>query len=133
MMVNARHRTTSARLGGQEPHGRQGVSKGGRIQMGMVSDWPSMAACQSGDPDALFVQGAEQNVAKRICRSCPVRYECLADALDNRIEFGVWGGMTERERRALLRRHPQVASWRKMFEAAMDRNEKDGAKELVPT
>ena len=41
--------------------------------------------------------------------------------------------MTERERRALLRRHPQVTSWRKMFEAAMDRNQKDGAKELVPT
>ena len=102
-------------------------SKGGRGNMSMVVDWPSVAACRNGDPDALFVQGAEQNVAKRICRSCPVRYECLADALDNRIEFGVWGGMTERERRALLRRHPQVASWRKMFEAAMDRNEKDGA------
>jgi WhiB family redox-sensing transcriptional regulator len=45
--------------------------------------------------------------------------ECLADALDNRIEFGVWGGMTERERRALLRRHPSVTSWRRSFEAAM--------------
>ena len=90
--------------------------------MGMIADWPSMAACRNGDPDALFVQGAEQNVAKRICRSCPVRYECLADALDNRIEFGVWGGMTERERRALLRRHPQVTSWRKMFEAALVKN-----------
>ena len=100
---------------------------------GWVEDWAPLGACSKTDPDALFVQGAEQNVAKRICRSCPVRYECLADALDNRIEFGVWGGMTERERRALLRRHPQVASWRKMFEAAMDRNEKDGAKELVPT
>ena len=79
------------------------------------------------------MQGAEQNVAKRICRGCPVRYECLADALDNRIEFGVWGGMTERERRALLRRHPQVASWRKMFEAAMKQNGKDktGKAELV--
>src|SRR5213080_1097952 len=77
--------------------------KGGHVQMGMIADWPSMAACRNGDPDALFVQGAEQNVAKRICRGCPVRYECLADALDNRIEFGVWGGMTERERRALLR------------------------------
>jgi WhiB family redox-sensing transcriptional regulator len=88
----------------------------------MVIDWPSMAACRNGDPDALFVQGAEQNVAKRICRSCPVRYECLADALDNHIEFGVWGGMTERERRALLRRHPQVASWRKTFEAALSRS-----------
>src|SRR5690242_19410314 len=109
--------------------GHRGFIKGGRIPMGMISDWPSMAACQSGDPDALFVQGAEQNVAKRICRSCPVRYECLADALDNRIEFGVWGGMTERERRALLRRHPHVASWRKMFEAAMA--EKSADKVLV--
>lgn len=111
----------------------RGESKGGSGNMSMVVDWPSIAACRNGDPDALFVQGAEQNVAKRICRSCPVRYECLADALDNRIEFGVWGGMTERERRALLRRHPQVPSWRKMFEAAMDRDEKDTTKELVPT
>src|SRR6478752_3325419 len=100
---------------------------GGRRHMGMIADWPSLAACRTGDPDALFVQGAEQNVAKRICRGCPVRYECLADALDNRIEFGVWGGMTERERRALLRRHPQVVSWRRMFEAALKE------KELVST
>jgi WhiB family redox-sensing transcriptional regulator len=103
--------------------------------MGMIADWPSQAACRTGDPDALFVQGAEQNVAKRICRGCPVRYECLADALDNRIEFGVWGGMTERERRALLRRHPNVPNWRRMFEAAMRQNEQKDqqspAKELV--
>jgi WhiB family redox-sensing transcriptional regulator len=102
--------------------------------MRMVVDWPSMAACRNGDPDALFVQGAEQNVAKRICRGCPVRYECLADALDNRIEFGVWGGMTERERRALLRRHPRVTSWRKSFEAALTKETGKapvGEKELV--
>jgi WhiB family redox-sensing transcriptional regulator len=49
-----------------------------------------------------------------------VRTECLADALDNRIEFGVWGGMTERERRALLRRQPHVLSWRHVLEAARD-------------
>ena len=64
---------------------------------------PRSAACRASDPDALFVQGAAQNRAKAICLACPVRTECLADALDNRIEFGVWGGMTERERRALLR------------------------------
>src|SRR5690606_24419271 len=97
--------------------------RGGRRHMGMITDWPSLAACRDGDPDALFVQGAEQNIAKRICRGCPVRYECLADALDNRIEFGVWGGMTERERRALLRRHPHVVSWRRAFEAALRERE----------
>ena len=45
------------------------------------------------------------------------RTECLAEALDNQIEWGVWGGMTERERRALLRRRPN-ASWRAVLEAA---------------
>jgi WhiB family redox-sensing transcriptional regulator len=50
---------------------------------------------------------------------CPVRTECLADSLDNRVEFGVWGGMTERERRALLRRRPNVTSWRRLLETAM--------------
>jgi WhiB family redox-sensing transcriptional regulator len=47
----------------------------------------------------------------------------LADALDNQVEFGVWGGMTERERRALLRRHPHISSWRKMFESAIKKSE----------
>jgi WhiB family redox-sensing transcriptional regulator len=121
-------RTESGKTGDDEVYARGEHHKGGRTQMGMIADWPSMAACRNGDPDALFVQGAEQNVAKRICRSCPVRYECLADALDNRIEFGVWGGMTERERRALLRRHPQVPSWHRMFEAALG---KDREGELV--
>jgi WhiB family redox-sensing transcriptional regulator len=65
------------------------------------------------------VQGAAQNRAKVICRACPVRVQCLADALDNRVEFGVWGGMTERERRALLRRRPNVNSWRRLLEAAV--------------
>lgn len=80
------------------------------VSMGIV-EWTSRAACQGYDPDTLFVQGAAQNRAKRLCSACPVRTECLADALDNRVEFGVWGGMTERERRALLRRRPDVTSW----------------------
>jgi WhiB family redox-sensing transcriptional regulator len=83
------------------------------------NDWSSRGLCRAGDPDALFVQGAAQNSAKIVCRTCPVRVECLADALDNRVEFGVWGGMTERERRALLRRRPNVTSWRGLLEAAV--------------
>ena len=75
------------------------------------TEWTARAACRTSDPDALFVQGAAQNRAKVICQGCQVRTECLADALDNRVEFGVWGGMTERERRRLLRRHPDVVDW----------------------
>src|SRR5438309_9772962 len=84
--------------------------------MSWVTDWSTQAACRTTDPDELFVQGAAQNRAKTVCAACPVRTECLADALDNRVEFGVWGGMTERERRALLRRRPDVRSWRKVLE-----------------
>ncbi|MER5489658.1 WhiB family transcriptional regulator [Streptomyces sp. LE64] len=86
--------------------------------MGWVTDWSAQAACRTTDPDELFVQGAAQNRAKAVCTGCPVRTECLADALDNRVEFGVWGGMTERERRALLRRRPTVTSWRRLLETA---------------
>ncbi|MDQ6649943.1 MAG: WhiB family transcriptional regulator [Actinomycetota bacterium] len=84
----------------------------------LTYDWSATAACRSTDPDELFVQGAAQNRAKIVCQGCPVRIECLADALDNRVEFGVWGGMTERERRALLRRRPNVTSWRRLLETA---------------
>ena len=62
----------------------------------------------ASQPDQLFVRGAEQNKAKQLCAGCPVRTECLAEALDNQIEWGVWGGMTERERRALLARRPNA-------------------------
>ena len=82
--------------------------------------WALEGSCRTADPDALFVQGAAQNRAKAVCLACPVRTECLADALDHRIEFGVWGGMTERERRALLKRRPNVRSWRRLLEAARD-------------
>jgi WhiB family redox-sensing transcriptional regulator len=83
-----------------------------------IPDWPSQGACTASDPDALFVQGKAQRTAKLICKACPVVAECLADALDNRTEFGVWGGMTERERRALLRRRPDVTSWAAVLSAA---------------
>lgn len=81
-------------------------------------DWRHSARCRDEDPDTLFVQGAQQRDAREVCRACPVRTECLAHALDNRIRFGVWGGMTERERRALLKRRPDVISWAALLESA---------------
>ncbi|MBB6122067.1 WhiB family transcriptional regulator [Nocardiopsis algeriensis] len=92
--------------------------------------WTTRARCRRVDPDALFVQGAAQNRAKLICRDCPVRVQCLADALDNRVEFGVWGGTTERERRALLRKHPGVDSWAPLLEEVVREGDEDLAREL---
>ncbi|MEU0787941.1 WhiB family transcriptional regulator [Streptomyces sp. NPDC006173] len=81
------------------------------------TDWRGDSACGSSDADDLFANSPRQKRAKVVCMQCPVRTECLAEALDDRIEFGVWGGMTERERRALLRRRPNVVSWLSVLEA----------------
>jgi WhiB family redox-sensing transcriptional regulator len=85
--------------------------------------WAPRGACRDGDPEELFVSGAAQHQAKLICAGCVVRIECLADALDSRTEFGVWGGMTERERRALLRRCPDVRSWWAFLASRMNAEE----------
>ncbi|BCM68398.1 hypothetical protein EASAB2608_03732 [Streptomyces sp. EAS-AB2608] len=83
-----------------------------------VEEWSSLAACRTSDSDEMFLAGPAELRAKAVCTGCPVRTECLADALDNRVEFGVWGGMTETERRALLDRRPTVTSWRRLLETA---------------
>jgi WhiB family transcriptional regulator, redox-sensing transcriptional regulator len=83
--------------------------------MSWNEEWAAAATCKQSRPDELFVRGAEQHKAKVVCAGCPVRAECLAEALDNRIEWGVWGGMTERERRQLLRQRPDVRSWRSVL------------------
>jgi WhiB family transcriptional regulator, redox-sensing transcriptional regulator len=84
--------------------------------------WVSKALCRATDPDELFVRGAAQRKAAVICRHCPVMQECGADALDNKVEFGVWGGMTERQRRALLKQHPDVESWADFFDKRKHRS-----------
>ena len=84
--------------------------------------WVSKALCRATDPDELFVRGAAQRKAAVICRHCPVMQECGADALDNKVEFGVWGGMTERQRRALLKQHPDVVSWADFFDKRKHRS-----------
>lgn len=86
-------------------------------------NWRKRAQCRGTDPDLLFVKGAEQNRAKNLCAGCPVKTECLAEALDSRLEWGVWGGMTERQRRAILKARPNVTSWRRLLEAAREDHE----------
>jgi WhiB family redox-sensing transcriptional regulator len=90
----------------------------------LTAGWRADALCRQ-DPE-LFRVDAAQNQAKLVCRGCPVRTECLAEALDSGNEFGVWGGMTGRERRALLRRRNDVTSWRDVLEQARDRYLREG-------
>lgn len=78
--------------------------------------------CRNTDPDELFVRGAAQRKAAAICRNCPVKRECGADALDNKVEYGIWGGLTERRRRALLKEHPEVVSWADFFNSRNERS-----------
>ncbi|WP_215522269.1 WhiB family transcriptional regulator [Varibaculum prostatecancerukia] len=73
--------------------------------------WAARALCASQEPDALFVQGAAQRQVRTRCFACPVRLECLADALQSEANYGVWGGLTERERRAMLRYYDEVTDW----------------------
>lgn len=69
-----------------------------------------LAACREEDPDLFFPIGStgpalvQTEDAKAVCRSCPVRQECLRWALDNGQDAGVWGGLDESERRTLKRR-----------------------------
>jgi WhiB family transcriptional regulator, redox-sensing transcriptional regulator len=75
-------------------------------------DWRAHAACAGFDPDLFFAAGAlEHKLAKKICRRCNVREECLAYAMDEPVDHGVWGGLTERERRRWRRRAPG-GDWR---------------------
>lgn len=75
-------------------------------------EWKASGLCASdSDPEAWFVSGAAQHAPAAECRRCPVIAVCLAYALDTGQEYGVWGGQTERERRALLARHPEITSW----------------------
>lgn len=69
-----------------------------------VRDWHEFANCLGVDPDLFFPErGASTREAKEVCRGCVVREECLEFALTNGEKFGIWGGMSERERRRLRR------------------------------
>ncbi len=67
--------------------------------------WQERALCAQTDPEAFFPEkGGSTREAKKVCTSCEVRSECLDYALENDERFGIWGGLSERERRKLKRR-----------------------------
>lgn len=67
--------------------------------------WQADALCSQTDPEAFFPEkGGSTRDAKRICSSCSVKSECLEYALENDERFGIWGGLSERERRRFRRR-----------------------------
>jgi WhiB family redox-sensing transcriptional regulator len=72
--------------------------------------WMFYARCRGVDPAEFFPSdGTGVEVAQHVCADCSVRSECLEYALLHRIEHGVWGGASERERRRILRRRRDAA------------------------
>lgn len=71
-----------------------------------MTTWRERAACLGADPYLFFAEGRHAHVddaeAKAFCATCPVRNECLADALENREDYGIFGGLTADERKPLL-------------------------------
>ena len=73
-------------------------------------DWRKSAACASVDPELFFPpngRSAEAKQAQMVCAGCPVRRECLEEALESDEQFGVWGGMIDNDRRKLLGQNPR--------------------------
>jgi len=77
--------------------------------MPMNTDWMAEGKCREVPPAVFFPSdGLGVQSAQRICADCPVSETCLEYALVNRIDHGVWGGRSERERRRILRRRRTV-------------------------
>jgi WhiB family redox-sensing transcriptional regulator len=73
-------------------------------------NWQDRANCLGVDPDLFFPErGASTREAKEVCRGCTVRSDCLEFALCNGEKFGIWGGLSERERRRIRRERAQSA------------------------
>lgn len=81
--------------------------------------WMVDALCAVVDPELFYPEkGESAAAAKMLCRRCPVRAECLAYALASHEKFGVWGGLSERERRKLLAARGQDSASRDGLGAA---------------
>lgn len=70
-----------------------------------TTGWAQQAKCKGQAPDQFFVRGSQQaRKALRLCSRCVVREECLEYAIAEGMDYGIWGGLTERQRRAHVRK-----------------------------
>lgn len=96
------------------PRGEPGAVRPASAAEPASNDWRHRAICRDEDPELFFPVGTSGPAllqiaeAKSVCRRCPVVSECLASALDSGQDAGVWGGMSEDERRALKRRNART-------------------------
>ncbi|PJI94239.1 transcription factor WhiB [Luteimicrobium subarcticum] len=100
-------------VGGDQPLVRHELERGIAPVISLFADteeedtllgWQERALCAQTDPEAFFPEkGGSTREAKRVCSGCEVRQECLEYALENDERFGIWGGLSERERRKLKR------------------------------
>lgn len=81
---------------------------------GVDMAWQDFANCRGADPDLFFPErGASTRTAKGICRECSVRSECLEFAISSSEKFGIWGALSERERRK-IRKERRIAAEARM-------------------
>ena len=98
-MSNTTNGTTHAAIPDEMLHPRE-----------LDDNWQDDANCLGVDPDLFFPErGASTREAKEVCRGCVVRGQCLEFALQNGEKFGIWGGLSERERRRIRRQRAQAA------------------------
>lgn len=82
-------------------------------------EWQAEARCSEVDPEIFFPErGGSSKAARSVCNGCSVRTQCLEYALNNKEQFGIWGGTSERERRR-LRRERNVRKLRTVSEGSL--------------
>jgi WhiB family transcriptional regulator, redox-sensing transcriptional regulator len=101
---DGQHRTRLRQPRRHEQRHHDGRGRPHRFTGELERGWQDYANCLGVDPDLFFPErGASTREAKEVCRGCVVRQECLEYALANGEKFGIWGGMSERERRRIRR------------------------------
>jgi WhiB family redox-sensing transcriptional regulator len=103
-------------ISGRE-NGNDGLfARHGRLPtMPEAMSWEEEARCNDHDPEMFFAtRSRAEGRAKAICSRCPVSFECLQFALAARVEFGVWGGLSSKERMVLLREAPRPTRSRRL-------------------